>query len=206
MSARAVISDQGVRTSTKRPNKQHIAFGSAAPQMCTNKKASRCGKRMESMRSLPYLSVCAAGASQWNLHRSPGSHLQTRHRRGSLQAPPGAALRPLPCWASSEEPLEAGPRVARRAGETSLAPRPRGWGCTRSLLRHRHHSPLQGPRSETERIPLPGRCSPKISDRLKMTNSNDTSSSVLLGRNNALLKLQSRPCWYLNSAHKKELR
>lgn len=162
------------------------------------------------MRFLPYLrpcwlrpppevytpaSVCAAGASQRNLHRSPGSHLPNRHCRGFLQAPPGDALRPLPCWASSEEPLETGPRVARRAGERPLAPRPQGWGCTRSLLRHRHHSPLQGPRSETERIPLTGRCSPKISDKLKMTTYNETSSGVLLGRNNALLKLQSHPCW-----------
>lgn len=45
MSARAVISDQGVRTSTKRPNKQRTAFGSAAPQMCTNENRFKMGKK-----------------------------------------------------------------------------------------------------------------------------------------------------------------
>lgn len=149
---------------------------------------------MESVRFLPYLlpcwlhpppevytqaSVCAAGAPLRNVLRSPGCLLPNHHCRGFLQAPLGDALRLHPCWASSEEPFEAEPGVAQRAGERSLAPRPRGWGCTRSLLHRRHRSPLQGPHSKTEQIPLTGRCSPKISDKLKMTTSNETSTSVL---------------------------
>lgn len=154
--------------------------------MCKNvwmKEVLQCRKRMESMRVylrfLPYLQpcwlhpppevytracVCAAGAPLRNVHHSPDSHLPNRHRQGFLQAPPGDVLHPHPCWASSGEPLETEPGVERRGAERSLAPHPRGWGCTRSLLRHLHHSPLQGPRSETERIPLPGRFSPKTTD------------------------------------------
>lgn len=122
--------------------------------------------------------VCAAGAPLRNVHHSPGSHLPNRHRRGFLRAPPGDVLHPHPCWTSSGEPLETEAGVERRGAERSLAPRPRGWGCTRSLLRRLHHSPLQGPRSETERIPLPGRCSPKTTDELKLTTSNVHKTSV----------------------------
>lgn len=139
---------------------------------------------MESVRFLPYLRpcwlrpppevytqacVCAAGASLRSVYCSPGSHLPTRHRRGFLQAPPGDVLHPLPCWASSAEPpgTEPEPGVERRAAERSLVPRPRGWDCTRSPLRRPHRSPPRGPRSETERLLLAGRRSPKTTDKLK---------------------------------------
>lgn len=126
--------------------------------------------------------VCAAGAPLRNAYHSPGSPLPDRHRRGFLQAPPGDVLHPHPCWASSVEPLETDPGVERRGGGRSPVPRPRGWGCTRSLLRHLHHSPLQGPHSETERIPLSGRCAPKTTDTLKPTTSNVHKTSVFEGR------------------------
>lgn len=119
--------------------------------------------------------VCAAGAPLTNVYHSPGSHLPSRHRRGFLRAPPGDVPHPHPCWASSGE---AG--VERRAGGRSRAPRPRGWGCTRSLLRHLRRSPLQGPRSETERIALTGRCSPKTTDKMKLTTANAHKTRVLM--------------------------
>lgn len=178
-STQGVISDQGVRISTKRQNKHHIIFGSVATpprKKVWMKEALECRKRMQSVKVGPYLwlcwlhpppevctqaSVCAAGSPLWNAHHSPGSHLPNRPRRGFLQAPPGDVLRPHPCWASSGDLFVTAPGVERRAGERSLAPRPQGWGCTRSLPHRQHRSPRRGPRSETDWYPLTGRCSPK---------------------------------------------
>lgn len=135
------------------------------------KEVQKRRERMESRRGFFYLRPCwlhpppEVYTRAWNGYHSPGSHLRNRHRRGFLQAPPGDVLHPHPCWASSGEPLETEPGVEQRHGERSRAPRPRGWGCTRSLLRHPHHSPLQGPG-------WTGRCSPKTTAKQKLTTSN----------------------------------
>lgn len=112
-------------------------------------------------------SVCADVVPLWNVQHSPDSHLlNRRRRRGFPRAPPAPRCcppgschhdpHPLPCWASSGALPGGGPAAEQRGGGTSPAPRPQGWGCTRSLLHRQRRSPRLGPRSEGEETPWPG--------------------------------------------------